>query len=539
VPASVPFSDTVAYRQRSSPELVAKKMARPSLVREVLAIFFGVAEGTRTPNNWNHKPGSAYAQPWPQAFGNSWNTNNMAYKPLEGAGYVYEDWKSVKKPPYEWVEYYGGNSTNRKPALDAFEIDQNAGVLKTNDAGSLNAFLHGPGLDTLTNYTIKGKFKFDSSNAQFGIGFYSQWPDDDKKYSLVRNSDGHVKLYYDVDGNRTELDATDTAVAVSAGAWYNYVVRVETIPGTQNHIFANVWQVGTKDPRDYETPFWMIAAPHNGASRPEDGMAGVVSDSGEGYRYWSPMSVISNSEYQGAHMAYETFREDTIVDIAPYTPANWHASSAYMSFPTTSLDSSGYVLRVTPTDTALVYRDRPGTDHPAIALLAPYSNLQWRNYELTGTIVKPGGPVYDSIEVGFVFYYENQDSYYKIVASGQSDNSVKVKKVDGNAVYSVVTAAGNDIFEGALNELNFGIRIETTELIEGLDTIPDGKILIAAKTWAPGEQEPDYPQPTADTDGNRKISGYAGAQENPLSSSLNGNVASPPITFKKVSLRRL
>jgi len=284
---------------------------------------------------------------------------------------------------------------------------------------------------------------------------------------------------------------------------------------------------------------WFLDVPHGVSGRPEGGVAGLVSDSGTGYRYWAPITVISNSLYGGAHMAYETFREDTIVDIAPYTPANWHASTAYMTFPTQALDSSGYVLRVTGSDTALVYRDRPGTDHPAIALLAPYSNLDWRNYELTGTIVKPGGPVYDSIEVGFVFYYESEDSYYKLVASGTPDNAVKVRKRHGNAIYNIVTAAGGDLFEGAVNELNFGVRVETTDLIDGPDTIPDGKILIAAKTWMPSEEEPDYPGPTADTDGNRKTSGYAGALHNPKTSSLNGNPAPAPIRFRRVSIRKL
>jgi hypothetical protein len=89
-----------------------------------------------------------------------------------------------------------------------------------------------------------------------------------------------------------------------------------------------------------------------------------------------------------------------------------------------------------------VYRDRPGTKQPAICLFAPYTNLDWKNYELTGTIVKPAGDVYNSVEVGFVFYYENEDSYYKLVASGEPDNVVKIKKYHNGNTTEIGTADG-------------------------------------------------------------------------------------------------
>jgi hypothetical protein len=235
-------------------------------------------------------------------------------------------------------------------------------------------------------------------------------------------------------------------------------------------------------------------------------------------------------------MAYETFREDTIVDIAPYTPANWHASSAYMSFPTTSLDSSGYVLRVTPTDTALVYRDRPGTDHPAIALLAPYSNLQWRNYELTGTIVKPGGPVYDSIEVGFVFYYENQDSYYKLVASGKPDNAIKIKKYHAGSSSTLETAGGTVNFEGSVNTVKYAVQVSTWNI----DTsVVDGRIEIRARAWEPGETVPEWSDPYSDTDSTRNVQGYPGGLLDVKTTSLGGNASVAPVRFQDVTVRRL
>jgi hypothetical protein len=391
-------------------------------------------------------------------------------------------------------------------------------------------------MDTLTNYSISGKFRFDSSNAEFGVSFYSQWPDDDKKYSLVRNSDGYMKLYYDVDGNRSEVGATDSAVAASPGVWFNYHVRVETTTGTENEILANVWEVGTQNPRDYDTPVWMIDAFHNATGRPEDGIVGVVSDSGTGVRYWAPMTVTSNYEYPGAHMAYETFRQDTIADISPYTPENWHSPSAFRTLPAEYRDSSGFVLRVTATDTSMVYRDNPGSEQPAISLLGPYTNLKWRDYELTGTIVKPAGDVYDSIEVGFVFYYENEDSYYKLVASGKPDNAIKIKKYHDGNTYTLETAGGTVDFEGSVNTVKYAVQVSTWDI----DTsVIDGRINIKARAWEPGESVPDWSPAYEDTTATRKVEGLGGAVLDPKSTSLIGNVAATPVDFRDVVIRRV
>jgi hypothetical protein len=237
-------------------------------------------------------------------------------------------------------------------------------------------------------------------------------------------------------------------------------------------------------------------------------------------------------------MAYETFTEDTIVDVTPYTPANWHFASTGLSHPVASRDSSGYVLKITSTDTALVYRDRPGTEQPAICLLAPYTNLDWKNYELTGTIVKPAGDVYDSVEVGFVFYYENENSYYKVVAEGKPNNLIRIFR-SGNAI-PIDTAADGLVWEGSTNSVNFVIRVTTSDRVINPDSvISDGLIEIQAKAWNVGATEPDFPEAFSDITSARNIKGLPGLILNKKNTSLKGNTLALPIQFKNISIRKI
>ncbi|MBD3345520.1 MAG: hypothetical protein GF401_10700, partial [Chitinivibrionales bacterium] len=176
-------------------------------------------------------------------------------------------------------------------------------------------------MKSLTNYTIFGKFKFDSSNAEFGMNFCSQWPDSADRYCLMRKSDGSLKLYHYTDMHDSSLMAaldtagTENDLPSQAGEWYNY--KISLLP----------------DESSIEVKCWL----ENGEiSEPEDagisdsirasltsGLAGFSTQSGSGYRYWSSFKVLSNESDSAQYMASETFEADTIVDIAPYVPENW------------------------------------------------------------------------------------------------------------------------------------------------------------------------------------------------------------------------
>jgi hypothetical protein len=129
------------------------------------------------------------------------------------------------------------------------------------------------------------------------------------------------------------------------------------------------------------------------------------------YRYWGPMKMISSVQDSGAYLAFEDFKEDTIVDVKPYTPAAMHPLYTTNQF-TVGTDTSGFMLDKSGSTPSLVYRHKPGVQYPVTCLVAPETNLEWKNYIDSGVIIKPYGSVFDTAAIGLVFYYSNSSSCY-------------------------------------------------------------------------------------------------------------------------------
>jgi hypothetical protein len=227
--------------------------------------------------------------------------------------------------------------------------------------------------------------------------------------------------------------------------------------------------------------------------------------------------VISNKPDSGAYLAFENFKEDTIVDVKPFTPAAVHPDYTINQF-TTGNDSSGFVLDVTGSDfanaPALVYRHKPGTQYPVTCRIAPYTNLDWRNYEFSGTIIKPAGDVYDSVGVGVIFYAKDQNNYYALKVKGKAHDA------SNNANRFIITRYSNGgedsiwnvdfLFEGLTDTINFAVKAQTKDLINQ-ETIKDGEINIQAVIWGVGSAKPGYPfTHPVDTQNSRKIEGFCG-----------------------------
>jgi hypothetical protein len=162
---------------------------------------------------------------------------------------------------------------------------------------------------------------------------------------------------------------------------------------------------------------WKNTKPENAGLRYDDnthplykGAVGFSSNSGSGAKYWSPVKVFTNDPAEGANIAYEDFKADTIVDVKPYTPLNWYPDYGVKTM-TVGNDTTGFVLEISATDTTLVYRPKAGVMDSATCRLIPYTNLEWRDYEFSGTIVKPDSAVYDSIIVGVDVYSNNGNQY--------------------------------------------------------------------------------------------------------------------------------
>jgi hypothetical protein len=403
---------------------------------------------------WKIGLGSIDKQPWPVQYGNNWNTASVGYKDAGVVGYFEEKWVTDREKPYRWVETEAGNSRTEISGTPVFIRD--AGVYKTQAAADRNSHFSGPGTAGFRNYTIEGTVKFDDASAEFGVNFYSQWFSSPRKYTLMRRASGsvHMLCYWtETTGwDMGRVNYLDTVVAGLTGTWYHYEIKVEN---ATNSISVKWWKEGDAKPGnegllayfDYMTP--------------PQGLVGVTTHTGSGYRYWGPIRVTSSDQAIGVKIAEENFTEDSIVEICPYTPRNWSPNCGSIKL-ATGYDTSGFAFN--KQSISLAYKHQAGSQYPITCNIAPYSNLEWRDYELSGKIVKPAGVVYDSIWTGVDVYSTGKVQYR---AKFRNDTMI----VQGGGIAPTPVVLGSQFDNG--DSLYFKVRIVTEDLKVGMVTYTD------------------------------------------------------------------
>jgi hypothetical protein len=462
---------------------------------------------------WKLAKGSIYSQPWPSKEGNNWNTGNLDYKDGGNVGYLYEDWEVSRKLPFAWIESGANNARDTVTSGGVFFRD--SGMLCTDASGDRNIHFNGPNMKNLKNYTIQGKMKFDNANAEFGINFYSQWPDSAKKYSLIRKNNGLVYLYYYSDpATALSLDTLDTAsndLMATAGQWYNFKVIVNNSAG-ETGIRAIIWNDTLQEPSSAG-----IDVSDRSAGRLNIGISGFVTHAGDGRKYWSPITVTANEIVPGAFMAYEDFKSDTVVDVAPYTPANLHPDYRFIKLDA-DRDTTGFVFYKNGSDTALIYKHKPGLEYlpnlPTVCRLIPQTNLEWRDYEFSGTIEKSSQSLYDSVETGVAFYMESDSEYYCLKVRGGwggTDNKFVICRRNAHmGEDSVMDSIGAFSFSGDTDVVNFKVRVTTGSWWTGSSMVVDGQTSISVEVEAAqGNIKKRYIRPPDQTI-NRKKQGVCG-----------------------------
>jgi hypothetical protein len=394
-------------------------------------------------------------------------------------------------PYQEWIETAENNSLNPQTSGN-FELQ--SGIVRIGGGGDRNMHLLGKSVDTLTNYTLKGMFMFDSSSAEFGVNFFSQWPTQSKKYTFMRETDGHVNLYYypdSTDSARQLVDTSDIAVADQPGQWYQYEYRLEQPDPDTLKVKAFIWPQDTIKP-EIENINKTIVAPSL-----ISGTAGIVDNSGTGYKYFGLMNVVSSDAAPGANIAYETFAADTIVDIKPYTPHNWLPDYRTTAFAVGPDTATGFVLDTSGGTQCLIYRHKDKATYPVTCNLAPYSNIEWKDYEIRGKIIRPAAATYDSIGMGVIFYRQDEKHFYALITKGSTgSNSAEMKKLQLryyslDSVPSYVDFAYAAIDTPPLvDSLCFAVRINTQSYWEGPVFVGEPSN-IKAKVWLPPNNEPN------------------------------------------------
>jgi hypothetical protein len=211
-----------------------------------------------------------------------------------------------------------------------------------------------------------------------------------------------------------------------------------------------------------------------------------------------------------------------------------------------TVDTSGFVFQKSSTDTSLVYRHKPGTEYPVTCLIAPQTNLDWRNYEFSGKIIKPAGDVYDSAGVGVVFYQKDPKNYYSLRVNGKandtSGNANKFYIVShferyGSEWDSELGLVSNTLFEGNVDTMNFSIRVITRVY---QDTIKDGEVSIEAVIWPENYSKPTYPvSHPVDVSSTRKVEGLCGIIFNYLETSLTYTNNLSGIKVQKIKIQKV
>ncbi len=156
------------------------------------------------------------------------------------------------------------------------------------------------------------------------------------------------------------------------------------------------------------------------------------------------------------------------------------------------LDTSGYGATGTNT---LVYRHKPGTQYPVTCLVAPQTNLEWRDYTFTDTIIKPSGSVYDSVDLYVPFYYTDSSHSYEL---GFTQNGVVL---NGGGFKDSLLLPGAKISGG--DTLSFAITATTNPVGD----VPDKDVLIVLNCNKNGASILNNAQYSDDSP-SRVLSGY-------------------------------
>ena len=103
----------------------------------------------------------------------------------------------------------------------------------------------------------------------------------------------------------------------------------------------------------------------------------------------------------------------------PYTPRNWHTLYGVENL-VTQTDSTGFLLQVSGSGADLIYKHKDGAQYPVAAVIAPYTNLAWRDYVVRDTMIVPDEDIYNDVDFGLYFYYNGPDSTYVLEFDGGS-----------------------------------------------------------------------------------------------------------------------
>ena len=436
---------------------------------------------------WAMDSGSIYKQPWPSAYQNSWNTSFSGYRPASQIAHVYESWDTVKTKPYKWMETIANNSLHEQ---NDGKFVRQSGTLRLEPGTDRNFHLVGPGLAGLKNYTVSGKFKFANSNNKFGINFYSQWPVKAEKYSLMRWSDGKMRLYYypdSVDTAKELLQETTDTIAGTINTWYNFEVQVQDTADSVK-IKVYVWIFN-------RSPSPIISYTSQKSLR--SGTVGFVTEPSGGYSYFSSIQVKSNSVPDRANLYYQSVFADSIVDIKPYYSKDIIAEYDIKTFDT-NIDTTGLVVEKRGNNNpSLVMRHKNNTLSHAKYKFSPNTNLLWKDYEIRGKIIKPASASYDSIRLGITIYKKDDLNYYYLMTGKVGVGNIKNKFILyrcydslGARTKALDTIKTGVAFEGAVDSLCFAFRVSNDTGFAGTTITPDSTIRVQAKIWEPQSTEP-------------------------------------------------
>jgi len=185
--------------------------------------------------------------------------------------------------PVDWLDTEANNSMQINDSLfNVFDLNGNNVFGTTSTLTDIHSHYLNANIDTLFSYEYTGRMRVTSADSDIGVTFFSQYPDTDAYYSLLRHTDNsfHIASH----GTSMTGGTTDTGLVPLHDVWYRFIILVVDT-GTRTVIRAKVWQDGTAEPL-----VWQVDAYDDSATRLTFGTIGVWSST-SGIKYWDDLVV--------------------------------------------------------------------------------------------------------------------------------------------------------------------------------------------------------------------------------------------------------
>jgi hypothetical protein len=191
--------------------------------------------------------------------------------------------------PSGWYDSGANNSLSRNDALFAVTSAQNRALATSSTAADIHSHYTAPGTEGWANYEFRGRMMYNASAGGIGVTVYSQYPEADAYYRILRSSQaGWTAFRVGPHPAAQALTCRSETTGVLGVANTSFQFRVQVLSeADQTVVRAKIWPEGTAEPAG-----WQVDCDDRAADRLTQGRVGLWA-SGSGTKYWDDLAVIA------------------------------------------------------------------------------------------------------------------------------------------------------------------------------------------------------------------------------------------------------